>query len=521
MADLYITAKYNSLWARICLWLCMLCSPFWAVVCPILALIWICGLLTMLIPAINVSHHTISTFAELLEMAGPPLAFGALFALGTTVSLIFADNRLIASESGLRLPLFLTLGFGFRNRIPWDKITSMQIIGNPDQGIEQLDLRIVAADIGSVKLWLGGLNTHDLEKLLQSADVWLLPSAKGPLLESVREKLASTPLLGRDRSQKQVYEEELDSRFTATAFVPLEPGDELLKGNLKVVRQLSFGGLSAIYLVQENKTKLYVLKESVVPADTRVEIKQKAWELFRREAEILSRLDHPRIVKVIKSFEEKEREYLMLEYLPGLNLRQLVRESGPLDQAEVIDLTRSLAETISYLHAFRPAVLHRDITPENIILGDDKLPVLIDFGVANEFLGTATGTLVGKHCYISPEQFRGKATTASDLYSLGCTMHFLLTGQDPTPLMQAAPGEINENVSPEMDRLVGDLTDLEQTQRLGSAEQLIDRLQALAGETAHEETAHEETATEESATEESEAKVESASGAGAGAPTVN
>ncbi len=358
----------------------------------------------------------------------------------------------------------------------------MHIIGDPDKGIEQLGLRIVATGIGSVQLRLGGLDSQDLEKLLQSADVWLSSSAKGPLLESVREKLASMPLLGRDRSQKQVYEEELDVRFTATAFVPLEHGDELLKCKLKVVRQLSFGGLTAIYLVQENKSKLYVLKESVVPEGTKVQIKQKAWELFRREAEILSRLDHPRIVKVIKSFEEKEREYLMLEYLPGLNLRQLVREEGVLGQDDVIDLSRSLAETLAYLHAFIPAVLHRDITPENIILGDDRLPILIDFGVANEFLGTATGTLVGKHCYISPEQFKGKATTASDFYSLGCTMHYLLTGEDPIPLTQATPRQIKENISPEMDLLVGDLTNLDQRQRIASAEQLIARLQALASE---------------------------------------
>lgn len=482
MADLSITAKYNSLGARICLWICMILSPLWAVLCPIVAIVFTVFLATTLVPALNFSNYAVTDFNTFLTIAGPTVAFAFIFAAGTAITLTFADNRLIASESGLRVPLFLTLGSGFRQHLPWDKITSMQIVGDPDSGIEKLNLRIVAADIGEVTLWLGGLESQDLEKLLQSAEVWLLPSAKGPLLESVREKLANVPLLGRDRSQKQVYEQELDTRFTATAFVPLEPGDELLKGSLKVIRQLSFGGLSAVYQVQENKVKLYVLKESVVPADTKPQIKQKAWELFRREAEILSKLDHPRIVKVIKSFEEKEREYLMLEYLPGLNLRQLVRENGPLDQLDVALLTLSLAQTVAYLHSFVPAVIHRDITPENIIMGDDDLPVLIDFGVANEFLGTATGTLVGKHCYISPEQFRGKATTASDLYSLGCTMHYLLTGEDPTPLMQAAPREINEDISQTMDRLVGDLTNLEPTDRLANADQLIERLEKLTEE---------------------------------------
>jgi tRNA A-37 threonylcarbamoyl transferase component Bud32 len=481
MADLSITIKYHSVGARVTLWLCMLFSPLWAIVAPLVGLAYTVALLSATIPFLNFFRISIHGYDQMMQIAGPATAFWFIFAMGSFITLSFADNRIIASESGLRLPFFLTLGTLMKNQIPWDKITSMQILGDPEKGIQHLVLRIVAADIGTVNFWLGALEVKDLEKLLQSADVWLLPSAKGPLLESVREKLASTPLLGRDRSQKQVYEEELDTRFAATAFVPLEPGDELLKGSLKVVRQLSFGGLSAIYLTQEDNKKLFVLKESVVPADTRPQIKQKAWELFRREAEILSKLDHSRIVKVIKSFEEKEREYLLLEYLPGLNLRQLVREQGPLHQTDVLELARSLAEAVAYLHSFTPAVVHRDITPENIVLSDEGLPVLIDFGVANEFLGTATGTLVGKHCYISPEQFRGKATTASDLYSLGCTIHFLLTGEDPTPLTQSSPREINEYVSPELDKLVSDLTNLEQSERLGRAEDLIVRLDQLSG----------------------------------------
>jgi len=476
MAELQIVAKYNSPAARVALWICMIFSPWWAIICPLIALLILTLLVMALVPPLNFTHATISTSEQVLQSIGPGLAFAFTSIAATALTLTFADNRIIASESGLRFPLFLTLGF--RKHIPWEKITSMQILGDPDKGLDHLDIRIVTSDMGEISLWLGAMEAQDVEKLLQSAEVWLLPSAKGQLLESVREKLAKMPLLGHDRSQKQAFESELDTRFAATAFVPLEPGEELLNGTLKVVRQLSFGGLSAIYLAQEKKTKLYVLKESVVPPDARAEIKQKAWELFRREAEILSTLNHPRIVKVIKSFEEKEREYLLLEYLPGLNLRQLVREGGPLDEDEVLKIARCLAEILAYLHAFVPAVIHRDVTPENIIMADDNLPVLIDFGVANAFLGTATGTLVGKHCYISPEQFRGKATTASDLYSLGCTMHFLLTGEDPTPLMQASPRQINERVSPETDKLVGDLTNMEESRRIAGAGELLERLSA-------------------------------------------
>ncbi|MBU6451590.1 MAG: serine/threonine protein kinase [Cyanobacteria bacterium REEB67] len=364
-----------------------------------------------------------------------------------------------------------------RNQIAWHDITSMQILGNPDEDLKKLKLRIITAADGILNLDLSCIEAADLEIILQCAEVWLPPTAQGSLTESAQEKLANLTLLSSAHSQKHLYEDELDYRFGSTAFVPLEPGDELQKGSLKIVRQLSFGGLSAVYLCQEYGRQLYVLKESVVPADTRAEIKDKAIELFKREAVILAGLDHPRIVKVLRNFEEQNREYLLIEYLPGLSLRQLVRQRGPVLESDVTVIALSLAETVAYLHAFKPPVMHRDITPENIFLTEEQTPILIEFGVANEFLGTATGTLVGKHCYISPEQFRGKATTSSDLYALDGTLHYLLTGEDPIPLSQSHPARVNDMVSPAMDRLIADLTEQEQALRVKNAEELIEQLQ--------------------------------------------
>jgi serine/threonine-protein kinase len=97
---------------------------------------------------------------------------------------------------------------------------------------------------------------------------------------------------------------------------------------------------------------------------------------------------------------------------------------------------------------------------------------MIDFGAANEFVGKATGTLVGKQSFIAPEQFRGKATTQSDLYALGCTLHFLLTGAEPVPLSVSHPRTINPAVSPRMDALVASLTAMNVEDRVSSATQL-------------------------------------------------
>jgi tRNA A-37 threonylcarbamoyl transferase component Bud32 len=468
MADLSIAARYKYFPANIALGFCVLTSPFWAVVCPIIA-VWLCFS--------TIVDHNFTNYASQTTFSA--LGYAAIFLSCAALTLFFADNRIIASETGLRLPLFTCFARMFRNHIAWHDITSMQIQGNPDRGLKKLKLRIITTADGILNLDLNCIEAADLEKILQCAEVWLPPAAQGPLIESAREKLANLPLLSSTHSQKHLYEDELDYRFASTAFIPLEPGDELQKGSLKIVRQLSFGGLSAVYLCQEYGRQLYVLKESVVPADTRAEIKEKAIELFKREAVILAALDHPRIVKVLRNFQEQNREYLLIEYLPGLSLRQLIRQRGPLLESDVAVIALSLAETIAYLHAFKPPVMHRDITPENIILTEEQTPILIDFGVANEFLGTATGTLVGKHCYISPEQFRGKATTRSDLYALGGTLHFLLTGEDPLPLSPSHPARINDLVSPTMDKLVSDLTEQEQALRINTTEELIERLREL------------------------------------------
>jgi eukaryotic-like serine/threonine-protein kinase len=94
---------------------------------------------------------------------------------------------------------------------------------------------------------------------------------------------------------------------------------------------------------------------------------------------------------------------------------------------------------------------------------------LIDFGAANNFMGTATGTLVGKQSYISPEQFRGKARPISDLYSIGCTLHYLLTGKDPEPLAVSHPRELNAAVTEDMDAFVALLTQQEDEDRMQAA----------------------------------------------------
>jgi len=177
---------------------------------------------------------------------------------------------------------------------------------------------------------------------------------------------------------------------------------------------------------------------------------------------------------------ENGRNYLLLQYANGQDLRQLVLQHGKQMERTVIEWADQITEVLQFLHAQAPPVVHRDLTPDNLVLSPAGEIILIDFGAANEFIGNATGTLVGKQSFISPEQFRGKACPQSDIYSFGGTMHFLLTGQEPVALSVSHPRSVDQSISEEMDNLIAEMTDLDVAKRISSAAVLSQRLAAIA-----------------------------------------
>jgi serine/threonine protein kinase len=120
--------------------------------------------------------------------------------------------------------------------------------------------------------------------------------------------------------------------------------------------------------------------------------------------------------------------------------------------------------------------MHRDVTPDNIVLNNYGSIVLIDFGASNEFIGTATGTLIGKQSYMAPEQLRGKATCQSDIYAFGACLFFLLTGWDPLPLAACHPATVLPEIPQELDDLIASMTAQEQTSRTADFSEVIARL---------------------------------------------
>jgi len=275
-----------------------------------------------------------------------------------------------------------------------------------------------------------------------------------------------------------LWGQELERNLMATSYVPLSLGQTVNGGEYTVAEHLAAGGQSTTYIVTNHAGKKYVLKESVFPALNNQNGRAKARELFAREARILFKCKHPRIAQVYDYFVENKRDYLVLQYIPGLTVGQLVRRSGAAREPDALGWAAEILDIMIYLHSMEPAVIHRDLTPDNLILGESGHIFLIDFGAANDALGTATGTMIGKQSYISPEQFRGKATSASDVYAFGSTIFFVLTGKDPLPLSVSHPRSLNPHVSPELDQLVAWCTEQEESARpnLTNCMQIVNRL---------------------------------------------
>lgn len=278
----------------------------------------------------------------------------------------------------------------------------------------------------------------------------------------------------------QLWSEDLNPNYCATSYVPLPSRHLLQEGRYETLMELAAGGMSAVYLARnkENSNAKVVLKESVLPQGVSEEQRKKARELFEREAHLLLKLRHPHIARVLDRFVEDGRDYLVLEYIPGLTLRQLVQTRGKQKEKTVLNYFGKLLEILAYLHEQNPPLIHRDLTPDNIILRKDGSLCVIDFGAANELVGQATGTMIGKQCYIAPEQLRGKACQASDLYALGGTLHFLLTGSDPEALHASQPKDLVPEVSSATSALVNQLTAFEAESRPESARALMEQLYA-------------------------------------------
>ncbi len=230
-------------------------------------------------------------------------------------------------------------------------------------------------------------------------------------------------------------------------------------GKYEIIRSLGSGGFGSVYLARDTWLDIKVA--------IKVPHKQSA-ELYKllKEPRLQAALNHPNIVRMIAAEKENRIFFMVMEYVKGKTLEKVLEKEGTLDWTQAVDFLRQISQGVE--HAHNNKIIHRDLRPSNIIVSEEGTAKITDFGTS-AWLNTVpyASTRIGSPPYMAPEQFLGKASYQSDIYSLGCIFYELITGRppifDPDPfkiLEKAQQGKItpprlrNSKIPREIDEII-------------------------------------------------------------------
>jgi len=246
-------------------------------------------------------------------------------------------------------------------------------------------------------------------------------------------------------------------------FGQLQPG-VTLQDRYLILGVLGTGGMGSVYKGRDlhfpNVTKLVAVKEMINMA-TDPTMHEMVVRNFEREADLLATLSHPSIPRIYDYFTHDRSSYLVMEFIEGRDLEAILRGSDDfLAEEQVVAWAIELCDVLHFLHGHKPQpVVFRDMKPSNVMIDQHGHIRLIDFGIARVFQPGEKGTMIGTEGYSPPEQYRGEASPAGDLYALGATLHHLLTRRDPRSeppfsFAERPIREINPGVSPEVEGVI-------------------------------------------------------------------
>ena len=268
----------------------------------------------------------------------------------------------------------------------------------------------------------------------------------------------------------------------------LQPGD-MLQERYRIVGPLGAGGFSSVYQARDmrfpNVTKLCAVKEMLISTPD-PQMRALTIKSFEREASMLAMLDHAAIPDVSDYFTEGDRSYLIIELIRGKDLDVWLEEQTDfLDEKTAIEWAIQVCDALYHLHSQKPQpIVFRDVKPSNIMLDHRNRIRLIDFGIAKVFETGDKGTMIGTEGYSPPEQYRGQAEPAGDIYALGATLHHLLTRHDPRleppfTFAERPINKVNPHVTPPFEAIIMRCLAYDPKDRFEDAKALKDALEAL------------------------------------------
>lgn len=252
--------------------------------------------------------------------------------------------------------------------------------------------------------------------------------------------------------------------------------ETILRDRYKIIELVGRGGMGATYRAEDLRLKgrFCAVKEALPDPDAAPDELRQSRRQFYEEASTLARLDHPNLPKVSDYFSENDRDYLVMDYVPGQDLKETLstalRQDHPLQERQVLAWADQLCNALNYMHSQDPPVLHRDIKPSNIKVTPAGNVKLVDFGLVKVLSPDDQRTITvvqgrGTVQYIPLEQYGGETghtDVRTDIYSLGATLYHLLTGQPPLDAKQrflkprALPTlrSLNPSISPQTEQAI-------------------------------------------------------------------
>jgi serine/threonine-protein kinase len=274
--------------------------------------------------------------------------------------------------------------------------------------------------------------------------------------------------------------------------VALKTGD-VLRGRYHIRERIGQGGMGNIYLADDLRLegRRCALKEVEHDRTVPAKLLKEARQQFLHEATVLARLDHPNLPKVSDFLSIGPRDYLVMDYVPGKDLRTMILDAKQkntfLSEADVLGWANQLVEALTYLHSQTPPLVHRDVKPSNLKITPNGLLKLVDFGLVKALVpDEMTITVIqgrGTALYTPLEQYGGDGLHTdirSDLYAFGCTLYHLLTNTPPVdarqrflhPESSPPPRKLNPAISPRTDRAILWAMELHPDDRPETAEDL-------------------------------------------------